>query len=88
MLMMSSGLLAIARGLISLCIIGVSIFMFGILRIRLLVLIVILFEFSMSDGPAICVITHGILIGSVLGCRSASIFMLLALNILFKDFHP
>ena len=52
MLMMSSGLLAIARGLISLCIIGVSIFMFGILRIRLLVLIVILFEFSMNADLA------------------------------------
>ena len=86
--MMSSGLLAIVRGLISLCILVVSIFKFGILRISLLVLIVILFEFSMSGGPAISAIANGILIGSVPGYHLVSIFMLLALSILFQDFHP
>lgn len=88
MLMMSSGLLALVIGLISLCILVISIFMFGILMISLLVMIVILFEFSMSDGLAICAITNGILIDSVPGYHSVSIFMLLALNRQFQDFHP
>lgn len=62
--------------------------MFDTLRISLLSLIIILFEFSMSVCPATSFQPHDILSDSELSCHLVSKSMLPASNKRFQDFLP